>query len=118
MNSRIVLAGLNGFLAVAFAAFGSHGLPADMAEKLRRAYEAGAEIHLVHAAVLAALAFAPARLGAAFAILLGGELIFSGSVYAYALTAQTVFAMIAPLGGATLLAGWLAFAWAGLKKGS
>lgn len=116
MNWRIILAGFNGFLAVAFAAFGAHGLPADMPEKLRDAYGAGAEIHLAHAAALAGLAFAPAgaRWTAAFALLFCGASLFAGSVYLYALTAAAPFAMAAPAGGVTLLAGWLAFAWAGL----
>ncbi|MBI1365372.1 MAG: DUF423 domain-containing protein [Alphaproteobacteria bacterium] len=115
MNWRIFLAGANGFLAVAFAAFGAHGLPAALPDHLRHAYETGGEIHLVHAAALAALAFAPPvrRLTASFIAMLCGSILFAGSLYVYAMAGFASAAMIAPVGGTLLLIGWILLAAAG-----
>lgn len=41
-------------------------------------------------------------------------LLFSGSLYAFALSGRAVFGMIAPLGGLSMMGGWFVLAWAGL----
>jgi uncharacterized membrane protein YgdD (TMEM256/DUF423 family) len=43
---------------------------------------------------------------------LGGTLVFSGSLYTLVLTQKSWLGAITPLGGAALIVGWLAFAWA------
>ncbi len=111
---KIVAAGCNGALAVGFAALGAHALPEDLPERLRSAYATGADLHLAHAAVLAALALQP-RFGAAFALILAGVLAFSGSLYALALTGVKTIGFVTPLGGLLLLAGWATFAAAGFR---
>lgn len=111
---KIVAAGLNGALAVGLAAFGAHALPGDLPERLRSAYATGAELHLVHAAALAALAL-QTRFTPAFVLLMAGVLAFSGSLYALALTGVKSIGFVTPLGGLLLLCGWAAFAVAGLR---
>ncbi len=49
--------------------------------------------------------------GAAAHLFAAGIVLFSGSLYAYALTGTRAFAMITPAGGIAFLAGWAAFAW-------
>jgi len=44
-----------------------------------------------------------------------GISIFSGCLYAYALTGIKVFGAIVPLGGIALIAGWLCLAMAAIK---
>jgi uncharacterized membrane protein YgdD (TMEM256/DUF423 family) len=39
-----------------------------------------------------------------------GILLFSGSLYALALTGRSAFGIVTPFGGLALLAGWLVFA--------
>ena len=57
-----------------------------------------------------------ARLANAAGILfLIGTLLFSGSLYVLALTGITRLGMITPLGGLSLMAGWVALALAALK---
>lgn len=118
MNPLIVIAGANGALAVAFAAFGAHALPAGMSETFIGAYETGADLHLIHTAALAAIALAPrdAGLTRAFYIMLAGVILFSGSLYAYALSAWRPLVFITPVGGLMLMAGWLALGAAGLGR--
>lgn len=118
MNPLVVIAGVNGALAVAFAAFGAHALSAGMSDAFRHAYETGANLHLIHAAALAAIAFAPRREGftRAFYVMATGVLLFSGSLYAYAFTGWRPLVFVTPVGGVSLIAGWLALGAAGLAQ--
>ena len=64
---------------------------------------------MVHAvAALAVIALADARLAAW--LFVGGGFVFAGTLYAMALGAPRWFGAVTPLGGAALIAGWLALA--------
>lgn len=118
MDKQLAIAGLNGFLAVGFAAFGAHALRSEMPEALRSAYETGGEMHLAHAIVVAATAVAATgRFASAFWLWLAGTALFSGSLYAYALGGPHALVFLTPIGGVILMLGWLALAWAGLRLG-
>jgi uncharacterized membrane protein YgdD (TMEM256/DUF423 family) len=99
----VVLAGLNGLLAVGLGAFGAHAISDPQA---REWLETATRFQLPHAvAVLACLGLWPR--GRWAALLLGvGALIFAGALQALALGAPRGVAMLAPLGGALMLAGW------------
>lgn len=114
------IAGLFGAAGVILAAFGAHALPADMPERLRHAYETGADFHLLHAVLLSAIALAGERPGLrlSFYLLLAGAFVFSVSLYALALTGVTALGAITPIGGGVAIFGWLALAWAGAKAGT
>lgn len=118
MDGRVALAGLNGAAAVAFASFGAHALPADMTERLRHAFETGADFHLLNAVLVAAIAIAGGslRLGAAYWLLLVGSLVFAISLYALSLTGVSALGAITPVGGLIMIAGWLALALSGLRR--
>ncbi len=118
MNARlwVGVAAIYGFLAVALGAFGAHALKARLAPDLMTVYRTGVEYHFYHAlALLAVGVYAtqyPGRMldiaGICFA---AGILLFSGSLYALALSGIKVLGAITPFGGLLLLAGWLALAW-------
>ena len=124
----VVLAGLAGALAVGLGAYGAHGLEAalvgaeDVAKRIGWWHTAVA-YHLPHALAFAVCAWllerrpgrAPVVAGVAFAI---GVLLFSGTLYAMALGAPRWLGAITPLGGLSLIVGWLAVAWAGLRPAS
>lgn len=117
MNVRIALAGLAGFLAVVLAAFGAHALPETLPQAQRSAFETAGVFHLAHAILLTALGLAARRplLGLAYAVIFAGMTIFCGALYAYALSGDHRVALVAPVGGVTLMAGWLAVMAAGVK---
>lgn len=104
-----------GLTGVALGAFGAHGLRQRLTPELLNAYQTGVLYHLLHALALLALALyaratsvaitAPATLFAA------GILLFSGSLYALALTSVHRLGMVTPLGGLCFLAGWAALFW-------
>jgi uncharacterized membrane protein YgdD (TMEM256/DUF423 family) len=108
----IRIAAVVGFLAVAFGAFGAHALRDRVAPNLLSAYQTGVLYHLVHAAALFALALYARATSASItwpAVLwLAGVTLFSGSLYAMALTGATKLGAITPFGGLCLLGGWAA----------
>jgi uncharacterized membrane protein YgdD (TMEM256/DUF423 family) len=109
-------AGWCGFLGVACGAFGAHAFKARLAETGYAAqYETATLYHLVHAValgVVAAIDLGPKARRAAVVAFVIGIVLFSGSLYALALSGVKVFGAVTPLGGVAFLAGWsiLAFA--------
>ncbi|MFZ9201595.1 MAG: DUF423 domain-containing protein [Opitutales bacterium] len=92
--------------AVGLGAFGAHGLRARL-EALPAAAEwwRTATLYLlVHAAAVAVL---PAGRRGARLCLLGGAVIFAGTLYAMALGAPTWLGAVTPVGGTALIAGWI-----------
>ena len=105
------LAALSGFLAVALGAFGAHGLKSTLELHGTGAiWQTAALYHLVHSVVLLVLAQRerPARL--TFLLFTAGVLIFSGSLYVLAVSNVKWLGAITPLGGLSLLGGWLSLA--------
>lgn len=99
-------------LGVAAGAFGAHGLKAMLTPEMLAIWETAARYHLIHGLGLFAVAYADdrgvgrtARL--AGLLLLGGLVLFSGSLYGYALTGARGLAMITPLGGLCFIGGWV-----------
>ncbi len=105
------------FLGVAIGAFGAHGLGETLPPERLANWETGARYQMYHAFGLLAVSVAVARrpgsparhAGTAF---VAGIVLFSGSLYAIALTGIRTFGAIAPLGGAAFLAGWGLLGWA------
>lgn len=117
------LGAASGFVGVAAGAFGAHVLRPRLEPDALQVFELAARYQLTHAlAILAAAWFyrctaAPASRIAGWCFILG-TLVFSGSLYALALSGIKWLGAITPLGGAALLAGWAALAWAGLRESS
>lgn len=101
-----------GFLGVAFGAFGAHALRDRVEPSLLSAYQTGVLYHLLHAAALLALALYSRATSSDIAwpagLWLAGMLLFSGSLYAMALTGVTKLGAVTPFGGLCFLGGWLA----------
>jgi uncharacterized membrane protein YgdD (TMEM256/DUF423 family) len=110
-----ILGAVSAFLAVAAGAFGAHGLRARLSPDLLAVFETGARYQMYHALALFVVAWAagrwpgpwPARAGWLF---LAGTVLFSGSLYALALSGVRWLGAITPLGGVAFLAGWLCLA--------
>lgn len=117
-RSLLLLCAALGFTGVALGAFGAHGLKssleglADGAQRLAW-WETGARYHLWHAlAVGLAAALAPHVRSplpkAAGALFAAGILLFSGSLYAMAVTGVRGLGLVTPFGGFAFLLGWTA----------
>lgn len=123
----LIVAGLSGATAVALGALGAHRLAADLAERgMTRSWETGSKYHLLHSLALLALAAliqraqgtARRRLNAALWCWLAGLLLFSGSLYWYAMGGPRFLVYVTPIGGLILIAGWLLCSAAALDRGS
>jgi uncharacterized membrane protein YgdD (TMEM256/DUF423 family) len=116
----IFLAGIFGFLGVAFGAFGAHGLKGRVSADMLANWNTAAHYQMIHALALLTAGvlqlLQPGRrsLSAAAVLFVTGTLIFSGSLYTLVLTDVRWLGAITPIGGTALLAGWIAFAIAGL----
>lgn len=106
------IAAVVGFAGVALGAFGAHGLRGRIAESALGAYQTGVLYHLVHAVALLAVALYARSTAAVVTwpagLFLAGIILFSGSLYAMAVTGISRLGMITPLGGLCFLGGWVA----------
>jgi uncharacterized membrane protein YgdD (TMEM256/DUF423 family) len=103
---------LSAFLSVAAGAFGAHALRARLSPEYLAVFETAARYQMYHALGLLAVAWAVARWPGALPqwagwMLVAGTVLFSGSLYALALTGARWLGAITPLGGIAFLAGWL-----------
>jgi uncharacterized membrane protein YgdD (TMEM256/DUF423 family) len=109
---------INAFLAVTCGAFGAHALRRRLGADRLTVFETGARYHMFHALALIAVAWLAGerRNGAdtAGALLLAGIVLFSGSLYALALSGIRKLGAITPIGGLCFLLGWADFAWVAL----
>jgi len=112
----LLLGAVFGFLGVALGAFGAHGLRSKLSPEMLNVFETGVRYHMYHVFALLIVAAAIGHLGSARLLVMagwfffGGILIFSGSLYALALTGTGILGAITPIGGLLFLAGWAALA--------
>jgi uncharacterized membrane protein YgdD (TMEM256/DUF423 family) len=107
----LLIGALAGFIGVAFGAFGAHALRGRLSPDMLAVFETGVRYQMYHAFAVLIVALATSRFdgwliraaGWSFTI---GIVLFSGSLYALALTGVTKLGMITPLGGLAFLAGW------------
>lgn len=106
-----------GFLAVALGAFGAHGLKDLLVRNDTLAiWEKAVFYHFIHTAVMLFLAGRSPFPSGPWSCVLIGILIFSGSLYLLAVTNVKWLGAITPIGGLSLLAGWLWLAFVPLTK--
>ena len=110
-------------LAVILGAFGAHGLRSRLDASSLSVYETAVMYHFFHALGLLIVPLMPKlgylssrQAGWVCALLLAGVVLFSGSLYALAVTRIQPLGIITPFGGISFIAGWLALAWMLLKN--
>lgn len=121
MRLWIVIGAASAFVSVAAGAFGAHALKARLSADLLTIFETGARYQMYHSLGLIAVgllaASRPSGLldGAGWAML-AGILLFSGSLYALALSGVRALGAITPLGGVGFLVGWALLALAAWRQ--
>jgi uncharacterized membrane protein YgdD (TMEM256/DUF423 family) len=110
MNKLLVALGaINAGLAVGAGAFAAHGLRSRLEPRALEIFETGARYQMYHAVAMILAALLAAGIpGAKTAgwLFQAGIVVFSGSLYALALTDVKVLGAITPLGGLAFLVGW------------
>lgn len=96
-------------LGIATGAFGAHGLKRRLDAEALAWWNTGAQYHLLHAIGVVALTGAnpDPHLARAATLLLVGICVFSGSLYAMALTGVRRLGAITPIGGLAFIGGWV-----------
>ena len=116
MKFMLQAGGILGALAVALGAFGAHALKG-MLEASGRSdtFETAVKYQFYHAIALVLVGLLMKGAGQDAVRLLGwsgnafvvGVIIFSGSLYAICFTGITKFGATAPIGGLSMIAGWI-----------
>ena len=112
MDRNFLLVGaVLAFVAVGLGAFGAHGLRGRLAPDMLAVFETGVRYHMYHALALILTSLLMARINgwlvtAAGWCFVAGIVLFSGSLYALALSGVTILGAITPLGGLAFLVGW------------
>ena len=109
--------------AVGLGAFGAHGLRDRLDAYSMSVYEKAVFYHFVHALgilLIAALARSTAITvggqGRSSWLLFLGIILFSGSLYALAISGVRALGAVTPIGGIAFIAGWLVLVYDALQK--
>ena len=113
----MLLGAIAAFLAVALGAFGAHGLRGRLSPDMLAVFETGVRYHMYHALALILVGLMMSRwndwlIHTAGWCFVAGILLFSGSLYALALSGVTILGAVTPIGGLAFLAGWACLAFA------
>lgn len=115
------LGSLSALVGVAAGAMGAHALRARLATDLLAVFETAVRYQLVHSLALLAVAWAATRwpgraTNAAGVLFAAGIVLFSGSLYALALTGARGLGVVTPFGGVAFIAGWACLAFAAWRS--
>ena len=109
----IAIGGFLGFISVALGAFAAHGLKDKLTPELLSAFQTGTQYQMYHALVLILVGLLVKTSGLSTLwltisawLFVAGVVLFSGSLYALALTQIKLFGPVTPLGGLCFLLGW------------
>lgn len=114
-NGLMILATISGFFAVAFGAFGAHSLKNFATDEVVNIFNIGVEYHFYHTFAIMILALAAKEVKSRLLnwsgyLFISGIILFSGSLYLYALLGTKWTGPITPIGGFCFLMGWALFA--------
>jgi len=121
-QNTLLAAAVFGCLSVGLGAFGAHALKETLTVNGRvETYELAVKYQFYHTLALLAIGLLMNKIPGfplmiSSALITGGVILFSGSLYMLALTSFRFVVFLTPLGGALMLAGWAAMAYAILTK--
>lgn len=112
MKQWIIVAAINGLLAVALGAFGAHMLEGNITDHYLGVWEKAVQYQMFHAGGLLAIGVlmhvAPSKhLMRAGWLMTAGVIFFSGSLYILAVSSIGVFGAITPIGGVLFILAWV-----------
>ena len=122
MQFYLVAAASSAMLAVILGAFAAHGLKSRISESMLSVFQTGVHYQFIHSIgiiLLVVLYRQHAQVWYTWSagFMLAGIVLFSGSLYALALTEIKWFGPVTPLGGLCFILGWTTLILAALKSG-
>lgn len=117
----LIIAAFSGAVSVGAGAFGAHALRARLEPRLLEVFQTGAQYQMYHALAMVGVAWVASRWPGALStasgwLFVAGTVLFSGSLYAMALTGVRALGAITPLGGVCFIAGWVTLAVAVMRE--
>jgi len=118
----IILAGINGFLAVSIGAFAAHTLRDRLSPELLNTFQTGVQYHMYHALSLFGIGLlmlnfpSSTLLRISAYLMMAGIVLFSGSLYLLSITGTRWLGAITPLGGLCFLTAWMLIVWFATKQ--
>lgn len=115
-KTLLMVAAISGLLAVVIGAFGAHGLKGRITTDLMAIFQTGVQYHFYHTLALLLVGILMLQfpqislLKWSGWLFIAGIVIFSGSLYALAITDIKWLGAITPIGGVAFIAGWLTMA--------
>jgi len=121
MNRWILFGAISAFISVGMGAFGAHALATKLSAHALSIYQTAAQYQMYHALALIFVGLWSIHrqdptlpiAGWAFTV---GSFLFSGSLYALALSDVRILGAITPFGGICFLIGWASVAISALPK--
>ncbi|WP_239615110.1 DUF423 domain-containing protein [Cohnella mopanensis] len=116
MNKYTKIGALAAMLSVVLGAFGAHMLEDRLTADAIDVYDTAVQYHMFHAVGILLIALLIDRLPSpklalwGARLLLIGIVLFSGSLYALALSDVKILGAITPIGGVSFIAGWICVA--------
>jgi uncharacterized membrane protein YgdD (TMEM256/DUF423 family) len=112
MRLFMAAAAISGALAVLLGAFGAHLLKQLITPEMLEVYKTGVQYHFYHTLALLAVGILYRQHPSGILkwsgyLFIAGITIFSGFLYLLAITGTKALGMIVPIGGITLVAGWI-----------
>lgn len=120
MRILLVLGAVGMAKAIAFGAFGAHGLAKQATAEQLAIWQMAVDYHTYAALgllLIGVVRLCPSatlhsrNLGIAGALLVLGAVLFSGSLYSMVLAGQRWLGFMTPVGGIIMMLAWLYFAW-------
>jgi uncharacterized membrane protein YgdD (TMEM256/DUF423 family) len=111
----VIIGALSAFIGLAAGAFGAHGLKSRLRAEMLSIFEVGVQYQMYHAFALIVAAWMQSKWPSSLVTTGGwlfviGTVLFSGSLYLLGLSGTRWLAAITPLGGLSLLVGWICLA--------
>ena len=112
----VALGATNAGAAVALGAIGAHALKDRLSPKMMSVYHTGSQYHLYHALGLMLVGLVALQLPESNLmelsgwLMLGGTVLFSGSLYLLAITGKGWLGTATPVGGLSLISAWIVLA--------
>lgn len=113
LRALVLVGALGGLLSVALGAFAAHGLRTRLSPEMLAVFQTGVQYQFFHSLALLAVGALAAQglsvpgMRCSALLFAAGMVIFSGSLYALALTGVKWLGAITPIGGVCFLAGWI-----------
>ena len=116
-KNHLIISSAMGALGVILGAFGAHSFKSILSPEMLETYKTGILYHLIHSVVLLAISLNQKfNLKVPFYFILTGIILFSFSIYIYCLTGTKTVVMITPVGGMSLIIGWISIIYYASKK--